>query len=359
MTSLLRNSVTLRPTRFSTISLALLAAICMAGCASAGSTREVPLAAGTQSGASDMQPMQMASAQQPATQSTSFATLASAAPASEGDVDAPEAIEMPSRDPLARIAHDDTGTVVGKRVGELRTEVANLKSQVNARANETSDVRGIGASSAVQYYSAVGAIQARLQQGTTPGNPILLRQWDEAQANLDQMSGAVSRLNTVSTNISGDASLASYLLESIKAALQLSGAVDEDHDHLKQLQDVVVQQTVQLDRMKSEISGDLTRLNTYITAERNNMQTLALAIEKGEFLGGSLSSRPLVVTDGPIAVQQQPAAYAAPMQMMPQSASGSYYGSAPGAGRRPGWHERSAQRYRPGYGGDGRFTARI
>lgn len=299
------------------IALLVLATTLIAGCAGATSTREVALdQSGAQVGGK--------------TGKRAVANSDSMAPADQG---ASSNVKLAENDPLASISREPTGTVVGSRVNELMNEVIKLRDQVTTREGQVNDTRGIGASSAVQYYSAVGAIQARLQQGTTPGNPILLRQWDEAQQSLDQMSGAVSRLNTVSTDISGDASLGGYLLESIKAALQLSGAVDEDHAHLHQMQGVVAQQIVKTDRMKTEISGDLTRLNSYITTERNNMQTLAFAIEKGEFIGSSLASRPLMVTDAPVQVQpapQQnqlaPAPYAQPT--MPVQSSSSMYGGS-------------------------------
>ena len=204
-------------------------------------------------------------------------------------------VALAENDPLKNIPNEPTGTIVGTRVNELLDEVVKLRDSINGRASQVQDVRGIGAASAIQYHSAVAAIEARLQQGTTPGNPILLRQWDDAQANLDQMSTAISRLNTLSTDISSDASTAGYILGSVKAAMQLSGAVDEDHDHLKALQDVVSQNVVQIERMKTEVSTDLLRLNSYMTTERSNLQTLAFAIEKGEYLGNSLSTRPLIV----------------------------------------------------------------
>ena len=35
----------------------------------------------------------------------------------------------------------------------------------------------------------IAAIEARLQVGTTPGNPILVQQWNEAQSELDRING--------------------------------------------------------------------------------------------------------------------------------------------------------------------------
>lgn len=199
-------------------------------------------------------------------------------------------------DPLNRVQANPTGTFVGQRVNELMADVVKVRSVVATRDAELQDIRRNAASAAVTYHSSVAAVEARLQAGTTPGNPILLRQWDEAQANLDQMNASVSRLNTLGTEVSADGSMIGYLLGNVKAAFELNGAIDEDHENLKIIQEVVAQQVFGVERMKTEISEDLLRLNSYLNGERSNLQTLAFAIDRGEYLGNNLANRPLVVT---------------------------------------------------------------
>jgi len=193
-----------------------------------------------------------------------------------------------------------SGTVVGNRALELRDEILRLRSSVNLNANEFSVLRANGAAGAVQYHSTVAAITARLQNGTTRGNPILLRQWDEAEASLNEVTSSLDRLNTLQTSVSADASLASYLLESIQAAFQLSGAVDEDHDQLKLLRDEVSRQVVQLDYLRNQVTDDIQRQTTYLTTERTNLQALAFAITRGELLGSSVANRPVIVNAPPV-----------------------------------------------------------
>jgi hypothetical protein len=200
----------------------------------------------------------------------------------------------PINDPLASFG-PSSGTVVGNRALELRDEVLRLRSSVNMNANEFSILRANGAAGAVQYHSTVAAITARLQNGTTRGNPILLRQWDEAEASLNEVTHSLDRLNALQTAVSADASLASYLLESVQAGFQLSGAVDEDHDQLKLLRDEVSRQIVQLDYLSSQVTGDIQRQTAYLTTERSNLQALAFAITRGELLGNSLANRPVIV----------------------------------------------------------------
>ncbi len=193
-----------------------------------------------------------------------------------------------------------SGTVVGNRALELRDEVLRLRSSVNLNANEFSVLRANGAAGAVQYHSTVAAITARLQNGTTRGNPILLRQWDEAEASLNEVTSSLERLNSLQTSVAADASLASYLLESVQAAFQLSGAVDEDHDQLKLLRDEVSRQIVQLDYLRNQVTDDIQRQTAYLTTERSNLQALAFAITRGELLGSSLQNRPVIVHTPPL-----------------------------------------------------------
>jgi hypothetical protein len=193
-----------------------------------------------------------------------------------------------------------SGTVVGNRAVELRDEVMRLRSSVNLNANEFSVLRSSGAAGSVQYHSTVAAITARLQNGTTRGNPILLRQWDEAEASLGEVTTSLSRLNSLQTSVDADASMASYLLDSVQAAFQLSGAVDEDHDQLKLLRDEVSSLVVQLDYLRNQTTNDIERQTTYLTTERSNLQALAFAISRGELLGNSIANRPVVVTTSPV-----------------------------------------------------------
>jgi len=204
-----------------------------------------------------------------------------------------------STDTLANFG-PSSSTVVGNRALELRDEVLRLRASVNLNSNEFAILRSSGAAGSVQYHSTIAAVTARLQNGTTRGNPILLRQWDEASASLDEVNSSLSRLNSLQTAIDADASMASYLLESVQAAFELSGAVDEDHDQLKLLRDEVSRMIVQLDYLRNQTTNDLQRQTTYLTTERSNLQALAFAISRGELLGNSLANRPVIVNAAPV-----------------------------------------------------------
>jgi hypothetical protein len=193
-----------------------------------------------------------------------------------------------------------SGTAVGQRALELRDEVLRLRASVNNNAGEFMQLRSNGAAGAVQYHSTVAAITARLQNGTTRGNPILLRQWDEADSSLNEITQSLTRLNALSTAIASDASLSAYLLESIQAAFHLNGAVDEDHDQLALIRDETSRVIVQVDYLRNQITDDVQRQTSYLTTERTNLQALAFAISRGELLGGGVGNRPVLVTPTPV-----------------------------------------------------------
>ena len=179
---------------------------------------------------------------------------------------------------------------------------ASWTSWTRTCAHRPRQLQGLRASTqtnAADYYTSIAAINAKLQVGTTTGNPILVAQWNQAQAKLDNLAGDVGRLNTLSNQIAASASQSAFILESVRATFGLSGAVDEDHVQLATLEDDVNRTVVLIDRLLNEISGDLNRQNTYVAAERRNLQTLSLAINNGEMYGASLANRPYMTAFAP------------------------------------------------------------
>ena len=187
-----------------------------------------------------------------------------------------------------------SGTFVGQKVEQHRAELQRLQGNSVTRSQALQAIRTSTAANAQAYFATVGAINARLQVGTTPGNPILVGQWNQAQAQLDRMHEDIARLNRLSTEVSGDAAFAGFLIESIRATFGLSGAVDEDHRALAQIEDETNRTVVAIDRLLNEVSDDLARQQAYVAGERANLTTLALAIRNGELFGQSLTNRSFV-----------------------------------------------------------------
>ena len=184
-----------------------------------------------------------------------------------------------------------TGTAVGQKVESLRGDLTQLQANVANQNDRLQGLRGQAIQNAVGYHDTVGAINAKLQIGTTPGNPILVSQWNQAQSQLQLVNTDLGQMNSLANDVAASAAMASYLVEATRASFGISGAVDEDHRQLAILEDETNRTTVLIDRLLTELTEDIARQTNYLASERNNLNTLALAINNGEIYGASLASR--------------------------------------------------------------------
>ena len=222
-------------------------------------------------------------------------------PSSSGTVMAAPSFPPPSPQPTVQAQFQPqpsaggftstSGTVVGAKVGQTREEVGRLNASVAQRNAALQQLRADSVQTAQRFHSLVAGINARLQVGTTPGNPILVSQWDQAQGELDRIGNEVSRMNLLASQVAADASVAAYLLESTRAAYSVAGALEEDHRQLALLEDEVNRTVVGVDRLLSELSEDVSRQSAYLGNERSNMTALSVAIKNGELYGASLANR--------------------------------------------------------------------
>jgi len=184
-----------------------------------------------------------------------------------------------------------TGTFVGAKVVEIRGELSRLEQVITQRNTQLQQIRNTTTEDAQRYHGTVAAVTTRLQLGTTPGNPVLVSQWNQAQADLDRLSTDIAAMNSLGNEVAADSGLAAYLLQSIRATYGLSGAIDEDHRQLAILEDETNRTVVLIDRLLNELSQDISRQTAYVGNERSNLTTLALAIKNGELYGDSLANR--------------------------------------------------------------------
>ena len=181
-----------------------------------------------------------------------------------------------------------TGTFVGAKVLQLRGDLDTMQRGLVAHSQQLRETQVSTAQNAERYHGLVAGINARLQVGTTRGNPILTSQLGESQGQLSRIDQDLARLAELAGQVSTDAALAGYLLEAVRAAYNLSGAVDEDHRQLAVLEDEVNRTVILIDRLLSEINTDVNRQTAYIGRERRNLTTLGLAVKNGEVYGGNL-----------------------------------------------------------------------
>ena len=203
-----------------------------------------------------------------------------------------------------------TGTFVGQKVSMIRGELQRMRQQTRQWNGSMQQIRRQTGTHSQAYHSSIGSINARLQVGTTPGNPFLVQQWNVSQTALAKIGSDIERMNSLANSVAGTSTMSSYLLETTRAAYGLSGAVEEDHRQLAILEDEVNRTVVLIDRLLNELSEDINRQTTYVSNERNNLTSLSLAIKNGELLGRSLSNRAFG-TAAPIA-SARPSASSAP-----------------------------------------------
>ena len=184
-----------------------------------------------------------------------------------------------------------TGTAVGQKIEGMRGDLTKLNASVAAQNQTLQALRAQSIQNAVAYHQSVAVINAKLEVGTTPGNPIVVKQWNDAQGQLALGNDVLSGMNKLANDVAANASVANYLLELTRATFGISGAVDEDHAQLRVLEDEVNKTTILIDRLLSELTEDITRQTNYQAEERANLNTLAIGVNNGEAFGSSLGSR--------------------------------------------------------------------
>jgi hypothetical protein len=214
--------------------------------------------------------------------------------------------------PLAIDPGSDTGTAVNKTIAAMRAKVVSLQGSIRLNAQKLADLRNAGANASAGYYTAKGIITARLQVGTTRGNPELVGQWNQAQAALDQLTGNINGLNALAKAAAEDASSAHFALNQITATFNVSGAVDEDHRQLNVLEDETNQTIVLIDRLLKEAADDVQRQTAYVANERANLTTLASAIKSGELYGADIAS-PMMTSSASAGSSSRVAASGSPL----------------------------------------------
>lgn len=213
-------------------------------------------------------------------------------------IDAP-VYETPNRAPVIgarNIMNEEyfapMDTLASRKIVEIREELFGLQSRVADLSAQLADKERIGQDLAANYYANVATISTQLQSGTTPGNPRLIEHMATAQESLEVLASNVAGLNTLAIQIADTASVSAFLQEAARAAYALSGAVEEDHARLAQLEDSISNTVTIIERLLNNVNDDITRSAAYLASERSNLRTISLAIANGDLYGRSLSNRP-------------------------------------------------------------------
>lgn len=177
----------------------------------------------------------------------------------------------------------NTGTFVGQKVITFRNELSQLQNSIKSNNSQLQEIRNSVVNNALQYHKTIGMIEAKLQVGTTPGNPRMFEMLAQAQKNIQVMSTNSATLNQLSAKIAADTANTDYLVESIRSAYSISGAVDEDHRQLRVLENEAGQTSILMHSLLGEVNSDISRQQQYVDTANNNIVKLSDAIRVGSY----------------------------------------------------------------------------
>jgi hypothetical protein len=190
-------------------------------------------------------------------------------------------------------AVSQTGTqTVRQRVQQLRNDQTALAGGINRQRDTLTTTRGQMQSDSQAYAALVSAITARLQAGTTPGNPELVAQWNEAQSRLDAITLGLGQLNSLASQVTTQASVAGYIVENVRATYAVGGAVEEDHRQLRAIESEASRSIQDVDRLIGDLNAEISRQNGFLARERSNLAALSYGINVGRLSTPGLQRGP-------------------------------------------------------------------
>ena len=197
-------------------------------------------------------------------------------------------------DAMARdeqIAAEPSGTFVGQKIPALSEDYGAVQAAFEIHRNSYEEVKSRVYGSSTQFYGTVAAINTKLQLGTTPGNPVLVRQYDQAQTELKNIESYTREINLLNQKVSADAGVVALLKSTINKTLRLAGAIDQDHRQLEVLEDDVEKLEIDIARLINEVTEEISRQAGFMKIENQNLLTLAVAIRNGEAMGTGILNR--------------------------------------------------------------------
>lgn len=192
----------------------------------------------------------------------------------------------------------NTGTFVGQKVMTFRGELSQLQNSIRTNNAELQKIRNSIINNALEYHKTIAEIETKLQVGTTPGNPHMFEKLAKAENNIQVMNTNAAALNQLSGRISADTANTDYLVEAIRSAYSISGAVDEDHRQLRILENEAGQTSILMHSLLNEVNSDISRQQQYVKTANTNITNLSSAIRVGSFgvNNAPISRSPLLAT---------------------------------------------------------------
>lgn len=223
----------------------------------------------------------------------------------------------------------DMGTIVSQKVIAYRNELKELQESIRHNNTELQKVRSSVIDNAIAYHNTTAAMEAKLQVGTTPGNPIMYQMLQKTQGNVVIMDENANTLNKIYNQAVSDMSVVTNLQESIRATYGVAGAVDEDHTALRTLENETNQTSLVINSLLSEVGNDYSRQVEYTNTARRYLASLDSAIKIGSY-GVSNPHIP-----APIASSYLPATQTTPVSSQPLTSASKAQNAASGVSGKP------------------------
>jgi len=190
-----------------------------------------------------------------------------------------------------QISAEPSGTFVGQKIPALSEDYGAVKDAFEIHRNTYEEVKSRVYGASTQFYGTVAAINTKLQLGTTPGNPILVKQYDQAQTELKNIESYTREINLLNQKVSADAGVVALLKSTINKTLRLAGAIDQDHRQIEVLEDAVEKLEIDIARLINEVTEEISRQSGFMKIENQNLLTIAVAIRNGEAMGTGILNR--------------------------------------------------------------------
>ena len=190
-----------------------------------------------------------------------------------------------------QMSSEPSGTFVGQKVGPLREDLVAVLDAFNIHRDSYEEIKSRVYGASTEFYGTVAAINTKLQLGTTPGNPVLVWQYDQAQTELDNIEEYMREINLLNQKVNADAGVVALLKSTLNKTLRLAGAIDQDHRQLELLEDDTEKLEIDIARLINEITEEISRQAGFAKIENQNMLVMAVAIRNGEAMGTGILNR--------------------------------------------------------------------
>jgi hypothetical protein len=190
-----------------------------------------------------------------------------------------------------QMASEPSGTFVGQKITPLKQDLEAVDDAFLTHRSSYEEVKSRVYGASTEFYGTVAAINTKLQLGTTPGNPTLVRQYDQAQIELDKIEEYMREINLLNQKVNADAGVVALLKGTLNKTLRLAGAIDQDHRQLEVLEDETEKLEIDIARLINEITEEISRQAGFAKIENQNMLVMAVAIRNGEAMGTGILNR--------------------------------------------------------------------